>query len=369
MRNFITTSLSRNIATLVVLFVAFNCIQLNAQILPDSFILKINYSKVKNVKYEMTDAGQQACLTLQELSQYHDYSQITKETELIDLDGDLLTETEFIVEENVRDDWMEGYHKIIIGKDSVYIIGDNQVVRYSNAKDSSDSLFFTEEEAAMYEYYKFGDEGYLDNLIDFLSDSGIVYTNIGGIVTMYFEGATVMYDHNTKVTIATQFDSLGIKVKEITCEYFYIGDGVYEPSTETEIEWINTTNNCCVRKTSSIQYVGYSRVLMQGGLLAMSNSNEDHNQNKDDRAQLGLEISFVNESNQIFIQVNKELNDEEYEFVIYDVTGKKIGSQFFTGSHVFDLPMSARQGVYLIHIYKKRNNEFVLGKAVLSVSK
>lgn len=334
----------------------------SGQVNPQNPMLEINFTKIKTVKYEMMDSQQVSCLNFEELAQYHGYLQITKEKEIIDQEGYFNTESEIIVEENVRDDWMEGYKKIVNTRDSSYMLALDGSIVYSSYPEEP-QIPFTPEEALKYELYDFNKVNYLEEFKKILNDSQIAFTETYGILTIYQDFNIFLYDHNTKTITTTTIDSFGFKTSETTDQFVFFNNQ-YIPFKTTTIEWINTKNNCCIRKTTELEYVNYNRI---AGNSIIQNSKQDIN-SKDIsiKEENTIQISSVDESNSILVQINEFSENIEYEVCIYDMSGKKLSSKSIFKTEAIELPKTLRPGVYLIHIYNKKSHTFLQGRAIIS---
>lgn len=333
----------------------------SGQVNPENPMLDINFTKIKTVKYEMMDSQQVSCLNFEELAQFHGYLQITKEKEIIDQEGFFNTESEIIVEENVRDDWMEGYKKIVNTRDSSYILALDGTIVYSSYPEEP-QIPFTPEEALKYELYDFNKIGYLEEFKKMLNDSHIAFTETAGILTIYQDYNIFLYDHNTKTIVTTILDSSGFKTSETTDQFVFFNNQ-YIPFKTTTIEWRNTKNNCCIRKTTELEYVNYNRIVGNG--IVQNSKQEENSQDFSIKEENTIQISSIDASNSILIQINERSDNIEYEVCVYDMAGKRLSSKSIFKTEAIELPKTARPGVYLIHIYNKKTNTYLKGKAVL----
>jgi hypothetical protein len=333
----------------------------NGQVNSQNPMLEINFTKIKTVKFEMMDSQQVSCLNFEELAQFHGFLQITKEKEIIDQQGYFYTESETIVEENVRDEWMEGFKKIVNTKDSSYIVALDGSVAYSSYPEEP-QIPFTPEEAMRYEVYDFNRVGYLEDFKKLLNDSHIAFTETSGILTIYQDFNIFLYDHNTKTIINTTLDSMGYKTSETTDQFIFFNNS-YIPFKSNTIEWKITKNNCCIRKTTELEYVNFSRI--EGGDIMQTSKQNTTSKELLRKEQNTIQISSIDASNSVLIQINEQSGNVEYEVCIYDMSGKKIQSTSIYKTETIELPKSVRPGVYLIHIYNKETNTYLEGRAIL----
>jgi len=347
----------------LVVFLHFS-MYLSSQNLPSEFKAKVTFNKVKQVRYYVSDTSQLKCLTFQELSEYHDYIQTTDETEIIDLEGELLTETVFIAEENVRDDWMDGYHKITVAKDSVYVYSSNKQLYVATPKSSENELF-TAEEISDYQNYVF-DEQYYQGLIAFLNKEGIQHTIVNGIVTYQYDLFEVYtYDNHTKTNGVTYFDSSGRKRAEETIEFTMLTHHTYKPKSQCSVEWIVSKNGCCVKKMTQELFLNFNREVV--GFPSVTNALQDTKINQELRSnefEYQIEISAVNERNMVLVSLPETETAIDYLVTIYDLNGKRLLEKSIIKSEMIEIPSGCSAGIYIIHVHDTKNKIFKSGKTI-----
>lgn len=350
--------------TLGLVVLLHSSLYLSSQNLPSEFKAKVTFKKIKQVRYAVSDTSQFKCLTYQELSEYHDYAQITDEIELIDLEGELLTETVFLAEENVRDEWMDAYHKITVAKDAVYVYGSNKQ-KFVTKPKSAEIEFFTAEEISDYQNYVF-DEQYYQGLIAFLIDQGIQHTIVNGIVTYQYDLFEVhTFDNNTKTNGVTYFDSAGRKIAEETMEFTLLNHHNYKPKSQCSVEWIVSKNGCCVKKYTQELFLNFKREVV--GFASVTNALKDTKNNQGHGFQdleNQIEISAVNDRNMVLIAVPETETEIDYLVTIYDLNGKRLSEKSIFKSEMIEIPSGCSAGIYIIHVHDRENKIFKSGKTI-----
>lgn len=350
--------------TLGLVVLLYSSMYLSSQNLPSEFQAKVTFKKIKQVRYHVSDTSKFKCLTFQELSEYHDYAQITEETELIDSEGELLTETVFLAEEKVRDEWMDSYHKITVAKDSVYVYGSNKQ-RYVSTPKSTESEFFTAEEISDYQNYVF-DEQYYQGLIAFLIDQGIHHTIVNGIVTYQYDLFEVhTFDNNTKTNGVTYVDSAGRKIAEETMEFALLTHHTYKPKSQCSVEWIVSKNGCCVKKSTHELFLNFNRIAGDSAIITNTlkvplNNHELKNQELENQ----IDISAVNEHNMVLVSVPETETEIDYLVSIYDLNGKLLSEKTIFKSEMIEIPSGCSAGIYIIHVHDRKNKIFKSGKTI-----
>lgn len=205
----------------------------------------------------MVDIDKIKCLTISERSQYHSYRQDVFVTEVVDLDGELLSENRIDYEEDVRDEWMTDFKTIRNEKDYVRVFSKDGTEFHAVAKDT-DRIYLTNAEAASYQKYTLDDPFKLE-FAQSLVGLGMQVTSSSSLVTGTHPLETVVYDHDIKAIFSTGYDSMGRKIREVAMEFEIMENGDYAPVLETHLEWILTENGCCVRKVTTITRMGFTR--------------------------------------------------------------------------------------------------------------
>lgn len=202
--------------------------------LPNDYITKVTYLEQRLVSFEMLGDSEEVivqsvqagegypaspygvdCLDLGELSRYHGYRQNIDMTQYIDLDGELLTDKRITYEENVRDEWMEPYSRIVLGKQLYEIYGATGELLYSFSREDladtvnpEDPYYMSEEDAANFQHYVLDDSFYQMSLDEF---QNMAYPpdsldDENGILVAQFDSVTILYDHQLKLSVYTEYD-------------------------------------------------------------------------------------------------------------------------------------------------------------------
>lgn len=340
---------------------------------PD-FRAQISYDLIVERSYEMTADYQQNCLSLYELSVYSPYKQVLKERKQITNDGYLVSEREYVYEEGVRDEWMQNIKRIFVHKDSTVLFDEKGTILHVSYNEENDDNSLSIEETYFFDRYEFG-EPFLNTLKESLIAEEIPFTEENQIISFQVDQYHWVYDHNLKLIMESQFNEAGEKIKEKIIEYKESGDGTYHPLFETEFKWILSENGCCIRVRTARSYINYERLVDIEASIGLISGKEP-----DSEKELGSEgliqasenqniitINSVSETGGVFVSIDQEVISE-YEVRVFDVTGSLVISKAISGSQHIELPSSARQGVYLVHVVSKENNHFKVGKVILSNS-
>jgi hypothetical protein len=315
--------------------------------LPFDYLTKVSFHEKKTVSYSLPNQADFNCLTFRELAEYHGYMQFYKLDEYVDLDGEILLDKNFIEEYQVRDEWMESFSRITVGKNTLDVYDSEGSLFHQKPRiiDSS-TLFLTPTEAANYKHLDLNIP-YYDSLVVAYSNLGFVVTESNNVLTASSPDVIATYDHNLKIASATEFDSFGVKIKETTIEYaLNHEEDTYFPETETIYEWIATDSGCCIRKLTVYKRYEFERELMQGSSTLLEKSNRLSNINQKSM------IEVMTEANaNAFRIVSKKHKNEIFDFAIYDMAGKLLLSGSTSEGGRVELPQGIRVGMYLVHVY------------------
>ena len=358
--------------------------------MPTNYITKVSYTELKMVSYEIEAPNQDSivqaiqggevftssafgfdCLNLGELSRYHAYQQQISVNEYVDLEGEILTEKEMLFEEDVRDEWMTSFKKILLGKHQYQIIGDDNQVLYSYTKDElADSLGYqgfdtlTIEDAANYKHYALDDSFYQRSVTEILSlpVTPDTFVHANGILFARFDSVSILYDHNLKFSVNTEYEWNQLnKKKEHVVLYDLYDNGIgYAPVQEIVTEWFKSENGCCLKKTTILLREAYSREVDSNYhyLIEAINNSGDLVKKLEDN----YFISSIPESNGFMIQ-NPKLKGNPIDINIYDVSGRLIAKQTVIEGKPAFIP-NANACIYLIEIKDKSGNAYPLRKVI-----
>jgi len=357
--------------------------------LPNEYITKVTYLEQRLVSFEMIGENEEVlvqsvesgenypvspygvdCLNLGELSRYHGYSQNFDITQYIDLEGDLLTDKRITYEENVRDDWMESYSRLILGKQNYEIYGENDQLLYSfpreNFLDSLGPIFMSGEDAANFEHYVLDDSFYLKSVLEF-ENMAIppILKNENGVLTAEFDSISILYDHHLKLYVLTEYDWYRVNKKKESAMLYGLTDDSsgYAPLQELIIEWFKTANGCCVRKTTEIireqyhrevnaDYVQYITPFQLTPIYYGKKANKDEE----------YTISLLPGTLSFMVQSAND-NGETLHIAIYDLAGKLLSKQQAKAGTPIKLP-SVRAGLYLIEIHNSEGKNHTIRKVI-----
>lgn len=334
--------------------------------LPTDYVTKVSYHEKKNVTYSLVHEGDIHCLTLSELAKYHGYMQFYTIDEYVDQEGDLLTDQVFIEERDVRDDWMEGYSRITVGKETIDVYTTESGLRTQiEIEPDEDEVFMTNEQAVSYGFLDLGQE-YYTQLQDELQSLGLNVSEQDGILSANNEFIAVAYDGNTKVASTTEYDSMGLKTKESVIEYeLNTQADTYFPGTETIIEWFLGENGCCIRKITVVRRYEYMREVMVPGSPEREESTEIGVSNTSEKA----DYEVLSEQNSDVFRISSTKNrKKEIEIIVYDMAGKQVMHTTVIEGDAVKLPQASRAGMYLVHIVSKNRHTPVVGKVLKSNS-
>lgn len=333
---------------------------LHAQ-LPSEYLTKVSYEEEKTVTYSIANEDDLSCLSLRELSQYHGYWQQYTMDEYIDLDGDLITDKQFIAEEDVRDDWMEGYGRVLVGKYVAEVYAkDGSLIHSSPNEQDENKVLLTTAQAESYRYLNLDQKFYNQLISEYTSNSDFTVNHSNGLLVASAPEASVTFDNNLKIFSTSYFDSSGVKTGEVTIEYSTNEEeDTYYPAKETHIEWFLGDNGCCIRKVTEIRRIKFIRqVESKSHQMPLNRSDED-------LAISRYQISTVAATNDILITSKKRKN-EEVNVSIYDMAGRLLFNGKSRTEMPITLPRATRSGMYLIHITEKGNPIPVTGKVILN---
>jgi|GEM_PF-1144563 len=335
--------------------------------LPQDYVTKVNYHEKKEVSYSLLSEADRNCLSLAELSQYHGYMQFYTMDEYVDSEGDLLTDQNFIEELHVRDEWMEGYSRITVGKETIDVYTTETGLRSQIQIESDENdVYLTNEQAISYGFLDLNQD-YYSRLLAELQELNLNVTNNENIITASNEVVSIVYDDNTKLASATEYDSTGLKMKESVIEYRLneVGD-TYFPETETIIEWFLGKNGCCIRKTTVITRYAYSReVTEEGSPERKGEQGTGLLTTNDDAADYKV---LTEQNSDVFRISSRKFRKKEIEIIVYDMAGKKVLHSTVLEGDAVRLPQASRSGMYLVHIVSKNRHVPVVGKVIKSTT-
>ena len=332
--------------------------------LPTSYVTKVSYHEKKEVAYSLPTEANLNCLTLSELSRYHGYMQFYTMDEFVDEEGDLLTDQKFIEEMHVRDEWMEGYGRITVGKNSVDVYGmESGLLLQKPRTIDSNEVFLSPLQALDYGFLNLN-QGYYNQLATDLEALGLAVTQNNDLITASNSQFAITYDHTSKVASATEYDSTGIKVRESVIEYGLSNAGdTYFPETETIVEWFLGKNGCCIRKITSFKRYGYER----------ENNQNEISDRKDNSTTLvnssikNSDIQIMSEENGNGFRIGSEIHhNTELGIVVYDMAGKVVLDTKVKEGDVVKLPQDYRAGMFLVHVLIDGSSVPVVGKIIKS---
>jgi hypothetical protein len=344
-----------------------SCISSKAQ-LPTDYITKVSYVEKKEVTYSMPSAEDVSCLSLAELAQYHGYSQLYRMDEYVDLEGDLLSDKVILDEQNVRDDWMEDFSRITVGKHMVQVYAEDGSVFHESPREvDSNSVYLSPEQSEAYGAL-YLDQVFYDNLLSQLMNTGLVVSEGNNRIFASNPMVSFTYDHNAKTTTTTEFDSSGIKVKETLIEYATSNEGdTYYPKTEVIFEWILTDSGCCVRKITEISRYAYEREVNP----VTSTAKKDKRKRLDEALTSIEETDFdvVSETQRNAFRIQSaQYRNQPLEIIVYDMAGRTVMKTMVNEGEAIQLPPASRKGMYLVHIVFDKRKKPVVGKIIKSSS-
>jgi hypothetical protein len=361
--------LIKKLAYLCMPFFSFLFVSINSggQPLTD-YQTKISYVEVKEVKYFLTSETDYETLSIAEISKYHGYTQMYTMDEYIDLDGELLTDQKFILEYNVRDEWMEGYSRIVLGKNTIDIYGtENGLLYQTDRVYGDDDTTLTAQQAAQYGLYQL-DMTYYNQLLNQLQSLGFVVNQSNFMLSASKDLLDISYDHNSKTASTVLYDSNGVKTQESMVEYVQYGSGDnYYPALETLTEWFLSENGCCVQKQTQISRYQYERDAIQsppqsGRMLADIHEEKTHQNSTSD-------FHIIQEANTNGFRVKSQSHSQqELQLKVFDMSGKIVLETRAIEGEFVHLPTSQRSGMYLVHIYHANMTHPVIGKLIKTQS-
>lgn len=360
--------------------------------LPTNYITKVSYLEQTFVSFEMigdsdevivqsVQSGEgypaspygKGCLTLAELSRYHGYRQDISMTQYIDLEGDLLTDKRITYEENVRDDWMPAYSRIVLGKELYQIYGANDSLLYNFSREELadwtnpvDSLYLSAQAAANFQHYVLDDNFYQRTIQEFQNlpippDSLFIGD---GLLVAQFDSMTILYDHQFKLSVLTEYDWYRVNKKKETVILYGFTENLsgYAPLQEFTTEWFLSQKGCCIRKSTVILREQFRRVVNEEftqyitpfvpGQVSYGKKSEDH-----------YTISSIPGSNTFMVQ-NEQHRGEDFHIAVYDLAGRLLIRKIITEGTPVMFPSSSA-GLYLIELLDKDGK----GKIVRQVIK
>jgi hypothetical protein len=332
-----------------------------AQNLPNDFISKVQYYEHKAITYELINSEGFHCLTLRERSQFHGYSQLYEMVELVDQEGDLLTDKVFIDEQNVRDEWMEDFSRITVAKDSIYVYGEDDSVFYSMPSDS-DKVYLSAQQAMDYGLVKM-DNGFYEELALELMKNNFVVQNQGNRLIAHSDMVSIFMDKSTQVSGVTVYDSSGNKVEEQTMKYaaYSQEDLLFYPQEESVIEWFWSENGCCVRRATTLRRFGFQKAYGPSVSEPYRQQNPESNRSEEQDADVKI---LVEQNSSAFRIVSHEYKNQPLEVVLYDMKGKEILKKEVSEGSRIEIPHQSRAGMYLVHLKYKNRHLPISGKII-----
>ncbi len=361
--------------------------QASAQ-LPEDYITKVTYLERKQVSFEMAAgaAGRfepaetgpnpapygRNCLTLGELSRYHAFRQDIFMTQYVDRDGELLTDKRILFEQDIRDNWMEPYTRVVLGKETYEVYGtdDKLLFRFnreelSNSANPEPRVYMRIEEGVNYQHFVL-DDAYYGNLVSELQNSPVPVhrlANQSGILTAELDSATLLYDHNRKLLVVTEYDWVHEnRKKETVILYDLTEDGSgYAPLQEIISEWFHTEKGCCILKTTIITREHFRREVNAAYrhlIQPMQAEGTEYSM----KAGGDYSIHSIPGTGDFIIQSEKH-KGQILHIAVYDLNGKLLGRQEVTEGTPIAFP-EVSAGLYLVQVLDKKSGRQVLHKVV-----
>ena len=351
--------------------------------LPNDYITKVTYTERTSVSFEMVGESEEQiltkvqagegypampygvdCLNLGELSRYHGYRQDINMTQYIDMDGELLTDKVFTYEENVRDEWMPAYSRIILGKEYYEVYGENDELLHSFVKediaDSVDLLegpyYMNEEDAANYQHFVLDDDFYqasLDELQNMEVEPDSFYDE-EDVLVAHFDSFSFLYDHQLKMMVYTEYTwgRVNKKKEKVILYGLTVDSSGYAPLQEITSEWFKSVNGCCVKKMTVILREEYQREVHEDYLdfvnpFTVPEGPFAIEQNRQKEPE--YTVSSIPGSSSFMIQ-SPEHKGEVIQVALYDLAGKLILRQSITEGTPVKFP-AVRAGLYLVEVF------------------
>ena len=335
--------------------------QIQAQNLPEDYVSKVNYYDQKVVTYELISDENVNCLTISERAQFHGFQQLYHMTEVVDQEGDLLTDKVFIDEQNVRDEWMEDFSRITVAKDSIYVYGENDSVFYSMPSDS-DKVYLSAQQAVDYGLVKMDSDFYEDLTLELLK-SNFVVQNQGNRLIAHSDMVSIFMDKSTQVSGVTLYDSSGNKVEEQTMKYaaYSQEDLLFYPQEESVIEWFWSENGCCVRRATTLRRFGFQKAYGPSVSEPYRQQRREANRSEEQAADVKI---LVEQNSSAFRIVSQEYKNQPLEIVLYDMKGKEILKKEVSEGSRVEIPHQSRAGMYLVHLKYKNRHLPISGKII-----
>jgi len=347
------------VSTVLSVFVGTTCF---AQV-PLDYVTKVSYHEKTEVSYAMVGEEDRSCLTFSELSEYHGYMQSYRMDEYVDEEGDLLTDKQFIEERDVRDDWMAGLGRIMIGKHHTEVYDNEGNLMISREREHEEEpTFLNHEQQLTYGTLNL-DGDYYNQLMIELQEMGLDVEDQGGLLIARSDQQVLMYDDVSKIASTVSYDLQGVKTQE-TVTQFEMAEAyeTYFPATETTIEWFLGENGCCIRKTTVVSKYNYLVEVSEG---YSAERKELTNNNSADlmMEQVDFKILTDQESDGFRID-SKKYNNKPLDIIVYDMAGKTILNRKIQEGELIKLPQTSRAGVYVVHIRTKNASKPSVGKVI-----
>ena len=330
---------------------------------PLDYVTKVSYHEKTEVSYAMVGEEDKQCLTLAELSEYHYYMQFYTMDEYVDMEGDLLTDKQFIEEQDIRDDWMAGLGRITVGKHHTEVYDNEGNLMVSKEREPEDDpSFLNHEQQLMYGTLHL-DEIYIQQISTELQEMGFDVQEEENLLIARSDEHVFMYDDVSKIASTVSYDSKGVKIQETITQFEMAEESeTYFPATETTIEWFLGENGCCIRKTTVVSKYNY---LVETGEEYSAERKEvtDRYDSDDLKEQDDFKILTDQESAGFRID-SKKYNNKPLDITIYDMAGKTILNKKVQEGELIKLPQTSRAGVYVVHIRTKNASKPSVGKVI-----
>lgn len=300
------------------------------------------------------------CLSFKELAQYHGHMQFYVVDEYVDSEGDLLTDKTFLEEWHVRDDWMEGYSKISVGKNSTRVYDtEGQLLHEAPRERDANESFLSEAQAKNYGFLDLSDS-FVQQLKKQLIVNGCQVSEDNGVLLAKTQSMVFSYDPSEKTMFYALYDASGVKTQEIAIEYALDQNKeTYYPVRETIYEWFLSDSGCCIRKVTSYRRFQFER----------ENYNYEGPRVRTQEKQSALmdDLQILQDAQaESFRIASEKWKGELFEIEIYDIAGKMIYRGPLREGQKMDLPSASRAGMYVLHI-KISSKKQSLRKKILNL--
>lgn len=371
--------------TCITLYLLFAINIVSKAQLPETFITKVSYLEHTLVNYDLIETNSRVltenqlegenqpsfsdtvpCLNLSELARYHGFKKSIHLTQYIDQEGELLSDKRMLYEENVRDDWMESYSRIVLGKQFYEIYGTDDTLLYQYDKEQFEDSLYTSsqnlmspEDAANFEHYLLDDSFYFRTMNDFISMESPpnTLTDSAGYLIAQFDSLTLLYDHELKIIVCTEYDWFRrLKKAETVTIFTPASEGSsFIPSTILLTEWFKSKNGCCLRKSTLTIREQFQRIV-DSNYIHLVQYTYAANMQRIEAPSTEYEVSIIPGSDYFLIQNKKDNISSKLFIQLYDLTGKMIMSQSITRGTPVKFP-DVRAGLYIIEIFDESGKQ------------